>query len=87
MSSFYIFTHYSHYDDVRLQTVCVCVCLWGHPDEEGQQDGQQGWAGGRSSEVEEQTWPHHRRRLGNTPTQQQLPHCLTELMKRECERR
>lgn len=58
------------------------VSLRGHPDDEGQQDGQQGGAGGHSSEVEEQTRSQHRRRLGNTPTQQQLPHCLTELRKR-----
>lgn len=55
----------------------------GHPEDEGQQDGQQEGAGGHGSEVEEQTHSHHRRHLGNTPTQQQLPHCLAELRRED----
>lgn len=59
------------------------VCSRGHPEDEGQQDGQQEGAGSHSSEVEEKTHSQHRHRLGNTPTQQQLPHCLTELRKED----
>lgn len=56
--------------------------LRGHPDQERQQDGQKNGGHRDGTDPDEETRPQQGRRLGNTPAEQQLPHCLTELMER-----
>lgn len=60
----------------------VSACLRSHPDEEGQQDNWDS-RGRRQGSSVKKTHSQHRRRLGNTPTQQEFTRSFTELMERQ----